>query len=654
MADIKNFWLSETEKQIKQIANTPTTQTASRTSAQFMEDIQKTMNDWTYSTQDEAIRWVLEYANSKSVTYEGIDTESIFLQLDDKISSPWLLEQTWDVLTWVKETVEEPLEEIKEGVFNIWRDVISLAKWDIKNAPWLIGDFARATRKWADRITELNKSIDETGWTAGDKAIWFGLNIFGEIVDFWGEVIMAGIKTIAPESLEQVTEEGIKDFAQSEFGQDVIWFAQEAWDKWEQFKESSPEANRFWLSIESVLPVAEVAVWWFGGKLSKEIGWELIETWIKKGWKLIQSWKEILEEWVEWLKEWVTKLKESIPQTPSKIFWEKPSSFAENIAWIDEQTKNILKEVTTEDFDRFVQAGKDATTNIKNPTPLEIAWDEASDTLKLITNAKRAAWANKSQILKNIETKTIETQPILDDFTSFIEERFNLRLDDNLKLVEISGKKANIWDASIADVQWMADELLDLFTQKDINLWNLDATVDRIQDSLWARVLDRWAWGKASSTEKQISSFLEWKLNQRLKSVAWDEFIDANLDFRRLLDMETRLAKALGKEWERGWSLMKTVFSPQTWQKTKELFRKIEEEFGIDLTTKAWLAKFSMQLSGDPRQANLLEALDLWTWFTSKLQQKFQWTLVSPVIEWAEALLKKWFSPERVGRWLTK
>ena len=610
------------------------------------------------STSDDRLRdlWLLDEEPVKST---GLLSDI------QKANKPWFtdvaLKSSEELAKWIWTTFTDFWSDVFEWGKNLVDDIKLLSEWRVDETKGLLWDFLKAWEGRVEKINELNAVIDATGGNMFDKAIWTGLNVLWAGVDFTWDVLVSGLKTLAPEGLERATEEGLQNFLQTDFGKWTVDFIKTGWEKLDQFKETSPEANRLALTIESLLPAAELATGWVTAKFTKEVWEELLEAWVKKSWELIESWKDIIQTWketiwesVESLKDIWLKAKELIPQTPSKIFWEKPSSFAKNIAWIDEQTKNILKEVTTEDFDRFVQAGKDATTNIKNPTPLEIAWDEASDTLRLITNAKRAAWANKSQILKNIETKTIETQPILDDFTSFIEERFNLKLDNNLKLVEIEGKKANIWDASIADVQGMSDELLDLFTQKEINLWNLDATVDRIQDSLWARVLDRWAWGKASSTEKQISSFLEWKLNQRLKDVAWDEFIDANKEFRRLLDMETRLAKALGKEWERGWSLMKTVFSPQTGQKTKELFRKIEEEFGIDLTTKAWLAKFSMQLSWDPRQANLLEALDLWTWFTSKLQKKFEWTLVSPLIEGTEALLKKWFSPEKVGRWLTK
>ena len=55
---------------------------------------------------------------------------------------------------------------------------------------------------------------------------------------------------------------------------------------------------------------------------------------------------------------------------------------------------------------------------------------------------------------------------------------------------------------------------------------------------------------------------------------------------------------------------MKRVFSP-TDGGTKALFREIKRITGIDLNEEATLAKFAMEKSGDARQANLLEQLEL-------------------------------------------
>lgn len=56
---------------------------------------------------------------------------------------------------------------------------------------------------------------------------------------------------------------------------------------------------------------------------------------------------------------------------------------------------------------------------------------------------------------------------------------------------------------------------------------------------------------------------------------------------------------------------MKTVFSPQTGERTKQIFRAVKDITGKDLINEAVLAKFAMDAMGDIRGTNLLEALNL-------------------------------------------
>ena len=292
----------------------------------------------------------------KSVPKEESWIKQMFSKQKAEKEKPSTLDKVWGFLTWVKETVEEPLFEIQEWVINIAKDVESIAKWDIKNAPWLIWDFARSTRKGADRIQKLNAAIDETWGNFWDKAVWFGLNIFWEIVDFWWDVIMAGIKTLAPESLEVATEEKVKEFAQSEFWQDVIGFAKEAGTKWEQFKASSPEANRFGLSVESVLPVAEIYTGWIIGKVTKDVAWELLETWIKKGWDLLESWKDVVKTWseaIDTLKQKVSDIelpsfKWEVDEIPTELRTVKG-----NINWVEVEVPEVIRPLTERAADKL-------------------------------------------------------------------------------------------------------------------------------------------------------------------------------------------------------------------------------------------------------------------------------------------------------------
>ncbi len=88
--------------------------------------------------------------------------------------------------------------------------------------------------------------------------------------------------------------------------------------------------------------------------------------------------------------------------------------------------------------------------------------------------------------------------------------------------------------------------------------------------------------------------------------------------------------------------LMKSVFSPQTWERTSRVFRAIRENTGVDLIKESKLAKFAMEAVWDTRAFNLLNALDLWPWFS--------WTqaaLIQKALQWI-------FKPEKVAKGLTK
>lgn len=174
MIDTQNFWLSDTEARIKEIANTPTNVQSSRTSAQFMEDIQKTMADWVYANQNEAIRGVLDYANSKSVSYEGIDTDAIFLQLEDQ--APEVEDKS----------LFDRFGETLERRWEAWADILTRGvTWDTWAIEW--GLLFWANFLWTladltgDALAEGFTELDEFG-DAGSmqKALMSGIQTISE------------------------------------------------------------------------------------------------------------------------------------------------------------------------------------------------------------------------------------------------------------------------------------------------------------------------------------------------------------------------------------------------------------------------------------------------------------------------------------------
>lgn len=612
------------------------------------------------SSTDEKLSelWILEKESA---------TELDFASSIKKELEPGILEKWFDpIKTAITEWLPQAGADIFEWVKRVWSDINKIASWTIaeevrtwEEQPWIEKWILwRVVQKWFEREKEFSERKAKQ-WDIGQSEIekkldivWQGLWFVWDV--FW-EWFISALNTLSTDQQKIVAKKAIKDVIESDLWKKGAEAAKQWWEVFKEFEAENPRVASQIRNLTNLwLTTLDVAWAWAWGKLWKET----IESTGKQIDNLAENVVEIVnnaklpEISTENIKESIWKGLEWIKQVPSKFTWDKPSKIAENIAGIDETTKIVLWRTNTEDFDKYLQIAKDAV-DPKNPTPLEVAWDKTSDVLEEIKRSKSNIWSEKSKILNSVADIEIDTQPVLDDFREFLNERFNLQLDNNLNITEIPWKKTSVADASISDLQWLSDELLDLFTTDKINLANLDATVDRIQDSINFNKLNR-AWGNATKSEKQISSFLEWKINQRLKNAAWQDFIDANNDFRRLLDIQIRLEKLLWPDKNRGGSLMKAVFSP-TDRWTKKLFREIEEEFGIDLNTEAWLAKFAMQAAWDPRQASLLEALDLWEWFTKKLSEKFQnipiiWTIA----EFWEVGAKKLFPTEKVARELTK
>jgi hypothetical protein len=136
----------------------------------------------------------------------------------------------------------------------------------------------------------------------------------------------------------------------------------------------------------------------------------------------------------------------------------------------------------------------------------------------------------------------------------------------------------------------------------------VDDTIDFLQDLLYKRKSNL-AVPINSKVEGVIKSTIG-KLNEQLKTIGGTEYRAYNSVISETKAVFDDLNKALGKDANKGGSLMKRVFSP-TDGGTKKLFEKVKGLTGIDLVDEATLAKLAMEIAGDTRQANLLEQLGL-------------------------------------------
>lgn len=609
---------------------------------------------------------VLEKIRTQKPEYKNFSDEVLleaaikqFPDLKIKEDPSYLEELWWKVLEWVDNAFTDVAD------LTVWNAVRGFG-WDYEAKPLrhLLWSKDESDYKWG-LIKNMANSIGSAG-----ELVWQSietiannstnpLTVWKEILNMWWNIVWWVTNTLIWQPLiswidtlvQDETQESIKQYIAEESQKNNVTWNIIRWlwklsSEMERIKVEDPERYRQLQASFGWIDV--IWIWKWKQALS------MVDDITKKYWK---KWIEVLKNKVDDGLKVIDNLKNKSDDVIENI-WEnidnikpKESFFTkieEKIAWIDEQTKNILKKTSEEDFDKYLSYAKNAVEDIKNPTPLEIAWDEAGDVLKTLWNMKNNAWKLKSEALKNVENIEIDTKPIFDDFVDFLEKS-NLTIDWEWRIKNISWKVASVWDDSIKDIQNLSDEMMEIFTREKIDLWSLDSLVDRIQDWINFKALNR-PWSTPSKTEKQISWFLWKSLNDRLKVEAWEDFVKYNEEFRKFLNLETKLSRLLWEDWNKGWSLMKAVFSP-TDRWVKKLFSEIQKETWVDLISRAWLAKFAMQAVWDARQASLLEALDLWPWFTWKLKNNLLkipivWNFMDLAEDWA----KKIFSPERIWK----
>ena len=522
-----------------------------------------------------------------------------------------------------------------------------LEEW-IPEPTWLAKTISRQVAETEDTWVWTKIAESFTGWIERIKEAWEGLandkfTIPEAFVRGWAWALQSFLSPIS-----WVLQEWVEEWVQAlsdDFKKSVMETTAPTINSvvgW--YQNQSPEQQRNLNNIGVWLEVLLEFVW--GSAVKKplqEIGWEII------GWTV-----QTAKTWAKALKEWVETITKKVSDIELPSLWNKPSEIAENIAWIDSQTKNVLKEVSTEDFDKYVQIGKQASENIKNPTPMDIAWEEALDALWDITRSKKSVGKEMWDIVDWNENVTVNTSELTNNYKDFLRDRFNLNIDPKtLKISTIKGKEAKTSDIWL--IEKLNDDILSIITVDDIGIKNLDAIWTRIKSNFDKILNERGVWSNLSADEKSLKWFIWSEITWMIKKNLPERYAEISKRFAKLLDIETRLSKLLGDKWDKWASLIKSAYSPQTWARFRRLAEEIKEELGIDLMTKAWIAKFAMQLAGDSRQANLLQALDLWEWFTSKLSEKLQnIPIVWNLAELWEIGVKKIFPTEKVGRWLTK
>lgn len=288
---------------------------------------------------------------------------------------------------------------------------------------------------------------------------------------------------------------------------------------------------------------------------------------------------------------------------------------------IDPRYETVLKQQSTPDkvMRYFDQAEKSAVDS-SVPMATKLASDRAVEAYKAIDTGASEAGKLKSQLLDSIADQKISGNIAgnsIDNVKKTIGERYGIEVDKYGAISQKGGRMASVDSKSQALISKYVSMLRELGPRPSAR--QLDDFVDASQRMLYKQsspnlfdVADEPVIAFLKQQTGEINSQLKKEVDTILKATGKDPSYTAlNEKYANLLELNESLNKRLGIEGDKGASMMKALFSPQTGEPTRRLFQQINDETGIDLFEEANLAKFAMESVGDPRSKSLLQQLDV-------------------------------------------
>lgn len=249
----------------------------------------------------------------------------------------------------------------------------------------------------------------------------------------------------------------------------------------------------------------------------------------------------------------------------------------------DDVTKTILKESKPSDIDRYVKLQERVAVDPRAITPYEYVGDQMSQATKLLQQELNRVGKLKSDIIKPLNKGLDPFSPktVLDDLTSL---------------------KNRTTGADTSVIDRIINQAKSIKTKQ-----GADKFIDDIQDLVYTSNRSMTI-PAGSALDKQLRSIIG-KFNNELKNSLPKQYSALNARYSNLNKVTQALNTALGEVIEgvstRGGSLVKQFFSPNG-RKAKELFDYIKKNTGIDLAKEATIARYIMELYGDPRARTLL------------------------------------------------
>lgn len=393
---------------------------------------------------------------------------------------------------------------------------------------------------------------------SGEQSLGSGtLQTVGQGAGFVGDVLMQGLKAIIPDPVEDVISKGVQKVAQTKPVQDIA-------TRYSDWASQNPEASA---NLEATLNLASIIP--AGKGITK--GTEIIGNGVKKTGNVIAD------------------VTQNAKKYPKEIF-EKVS---ESVTPLDPKVKNILQTTSLDKFDEIVNTGKAAMENPRLPTPFETTGEKLAESAKQLRGKLQEIGKQKAAIIEPLNSGL---QPFRKETKSFIEKLNSFKNTFG----EIDASQKGVVQSIINDAKTVSTKL------------DADRLIDKVQDAIYTGNTNQTIVG-GSSLDKQLRGIIG-EYNSQLKKTLPPEYSILNDKYSKLSDNLSVLNRSLGETIEgvpiRGASLIKQFFSPAG-TKSKEIFKVIKDELGIDLAEDATLSKFVMETLGDTRATSLLEQIPL-------------------------------------------
>jgi len=296
---------------------------------------------------------------------------------------------------------------------------------------------------------------------------------------------------------------------------------------------------------------------------------------------------------------------------------------------IDPRYETVLKQQQDPNkvmayFDQAEKAAIDSSV----PMATKIASDRAVEAFTAIGNATSATGKLKSDLLTSIEKVKITGNipgNAIDNLRTSVGERFGVQIDTKGNITAATGRRITVDDKSQKLISEYTAALRTLGQSPTAR--ELDDFVDEMQRKLYKQsspnvleVADAPVTAYLKQLTGEINSQLKTTVDATLKANGkTPEYAKLNEQYASLINTSNGLNKRLGIEGDKGASLMKSLFSPQTGEPTRRLFQEIKDATGVDLFEEATLAKFAMESVGDTRSMSLLQEIDALAGDVSKI-----------------------------------